>query len=213
MRNLSRAAVVLTVALLVVLTLIWSPWSGRVRKAAPGTPRRYETTFGADWTAPDGQRYRVTVTPSTHSVRTGSAGGCLPAALAGQVNVPFTVRIDNLGHQTAPVPVVEVGANIGPLGTVQAAALTLDRTSRRIELSPRGAGEDCAAAAGTGPVGRGTLAAGAGQTFAGMIGGVVPGEGGNAVGLTLVVRYHAQDASAAGGESADEFLVPFALAR
>jgi hypothetical protein len=211
-RLLVVAAVAVVVTLIVVLWLVWAPWSDHARPPARATVPSL-MTFGTEWTAPDGDHLRIGITPAQHATTAAAPGGCLAAAGAGHLNVPFAVRIDNLGRKAAPVPEIEIAANTGADGAVRPAELSLAHGSRRIELDPRAAAGSCSDAAALGPVGRAGLPAHGSLTLQGLVGGVVAGTTGTASGLSLIVRYHQQDASAPGGASVQEFVVPFALRR
>jgi hypothetical protein len=205
------AAVVVTLS--AVLWLVWSPWSGGSRGDDDSAPSRTGrlSTYGADWTTADGGRFRISVLPGLRATTQPSPGGCVPAPMAGHANVAFLVKLDNLGAKAARVPVVEVGANLGPLGTVRPSVLSLERSARSIELSPRADGQPCDQAAALGPQGRGTIPAHGSLQVQGMLGGVDTSGDRTASGLALIVRYHQAFPKSPGGERAEEFLVPFHL--
>ncbi len=208
----ARLAAALVVLGVLVALLIWSPWSSEPDSAAtPGSGGRLLPTYGADWKTAAGDSYRITVTPAVVVTDRASEGGCFPEPEAGSVNVRFDVRIENLSHDAEPVPEVEVGVNTDADGHVRPQVLDYPHTSRSVELAPRVDGESCSEAASLGPDGRKTLPGGTGRTWKGTVGAVDRGPGTSPSGLRLIVRYREVDATARGGSSPADIVVPFAF--
>lgn len=169
------------------------------------------TATSLTWTTQDRARFRLAVLPARR-VDGRSPSGCLVPSGSDQSLVGFRFRLTNLGSSAAATPRFDVGVNLSSRGMVRPTAITLERSSRRVEIgSPPGgdsAGRDCAKAAGF--AGGSRLAAGESREVPGFVGPVAAGAAGTS-GLTLVVRYRVARPGSGTGSSPNEFLVPLSV--
>jgi hypothetical protein len=160
-------------------------------------------TFGGEWTGPDGARYRLTVIPAPAGSDAASKDGCIAVPEPGSINLTFTVRVENVGEDEAPVPEVRFGTNLTDEGQLDPAIVAFATTSRHVEVQPHPKGAECDEVAAI--AGAGTLEPGEAKTYTATFGHLLV----SSTGQPFVI---AQWDEAAGDASAPaEILVPFAV--
>lgn len=166
--------------------------------AAPGPPLGQGLPhFGVDWTAADGSKYRITVTPLGDPSSRASADGCVPAPAAGFVNARFGIRISNFSGRRADVPRVDFGANLDANGVGDPTVTDVPADRRNVAVTPHPGG-GCSRASSITPAGGTSMKDGEVLDFVGVVGGIaLPVQ----PGVSVIVRY--------GADSSAELLAPF----
>jgi hypothetical protein len=170
----------------------------------PGPVAATGQTFGGEWTGPDGARYRLTVIPDRAASDGASKDGCIAVPEPGSVNLTFSVRVENVGDDEAPVPEVRFGTNLTDEGEIDPAVVSFATASRHVEVQPHPKAAECDEVAVI--AGVGTLDPGETKTYTATFGSLV-------VGATQQPFVIAQWDEVAGEEtSPTEILIPFAVA-
>jgi hypothetical protein len=163
-------------------------------------------SYGNDFGTLDGSSYRISVVPSAEPLDDPSPGGCVQAPRAGTTNLGFTVRIDNLGEEDAPMPEVLFAVTADAAGSLDTSPEAMAGTNRSIELAPAAKGATCEDASTIRPTGRGRLRAGGSATLRGFVGPIVSPV---PEGLALIVRYVQVDPTHPSQAGTAEVLAPF----
>jgi hypothetical protein len=163
-------------------------------------------SYGAEWVTIDGSSYRMSVEASVEELDDASPGGCIDEPASGHANLGFTVLLENLTDEAAPMPDVVFAVNATEAGQLDMSPESLAGANQTIELSPRAEGARCEEASAIHPAGREPLEPGGSTSFRGLVGGIVTPV---PSGLVLIVRYVQADRANPAVASSADILVPF----